>query len=308
MKIIVDEPLIGSSLVEQLAPWFQVAYGRHRSPVWSRAMLRCLYVDLDGTLLGPGASLLRGADGRFSAVGVRALEACARAEVEVVLYSGRKQSSVFEAARMIGASSYIFELGCGLVLDGELEWLTDGLVPSPTAGSIFDQIEASGAPELLLERFAGRLEYHTPWSIRREVSHLFRGNVDLDEVRAALSAAGIEWLRLVDNGIVREHTMPGIEIVHAYHLIPSGSSKARAVRRHMQARGAAPEECIAVGDSREDLESVSVVGTFWLVANALERDPTLIDEVSGRARVRVASERYGAGVYEAVVTTLAEGR
>jgi hypothetical protein len=31
-------------------------------------------------------------------------------------------------------------------------------------------------------------------------------------------------------------------------------------------------------------------------------------EISGRARVRVASEGYGAGVYEAVVTTLAEER
>ena len=31
--------------------------------------------------------------------------------------------SVFEDARLIGQSSFIFELGCGLVLDGELDWL-----------------------------------------------------------------------------------------------------------------------------------------------------------------------------------------
>ena len=128
--------------------------------------MRCLYVDLDGTLLGPNASLLTGAGGGFSLLGVRALEACARAGAEVVIYSGRKQSSVFEAARLIGSSAYIFELGCGLVLDGELEWLTDGLVPSAEAGSIYDQIEASGAPALLLDRFAGQLEYHTPWSMQ----------------------------------------------------------------------------------------------------------------------------------------------
>ena len=54
----------------------------------------------------------------------------ARADVEVVLYSGRRQTSVFEDSRLIGSSSYIFELGCGLVVDGELEWLTDGVVPS----------------------------------------------------------------------------------------------------------------------------------------------------------------------------------
>ncbi len=272
------------------------------------AAMRCLYVDLDGTLLGPGGTLLAGADGRFSALGVRALEACSRADAEVVLYSGRKESSVFEAARLIGSRAYIFELGCGLVIDGELEWLTDGVVPSE-AGSIYDQIEASGAPALLLERFPGRLEYHTPWSIGRDVSHLFRGDVDLEEVRLVLDHAGCGWLRLVDNGIVREHAeqMPGLPVVHAYHLVPAGASKARAVARHMQARAYAREECIAVGDSREDAEAAAVVGRFWLVANALERDPTLELELMGRPGVRLASETYGAGVYEAVVTTLAEG-
>ena len=272
--------------------------------------MHCAYLDLDGTLLGPGASLLRGADGRWSSLGVRALEACWRADVEVVLYSGRRQSSVFEGARLIGSSAYIFELGCGLVLDGELEWLTDGVEPSDAHGSIYDQIDASGAPALLLESYAGQLEYHTPWSHGREVSHLFRGSVDLDEVRSLMDEAGYDWLRLVDNGVVRAHAeqMPGLPIVHAYHLVPAGASKARAVARHMQARAFSPENCIAVGDSREDLDAASAVGTFWLVANALERDPDLRDELGNApGAVRVASEAYGAGVYEAVVTTLAGG-
>lgn len=270
--------------------------------------MRCLYVDLDGTLLGPNASLLTGADGRFSLLGVRALEACARAGVEVVIYSGRRQGSVFEAARLIGSSAYVFELGCGLVIDGELEWLTDGLVPDDARGSIYAQIEASGAPALLLERFAGRLEYHTPWSIGREVSHLFRGNVDLGEVGVVLGDAGLEWLRLVDNGVIRAVSeRPGAQpALHAYHLIPAGASKARGVARHMQIRGYSADECIAAGDSREDMEAASVVGAFWLVANALERDLTLEADIAGRPGIRVASAGYGGGVYEAVVTTLAE--
>lgn len=277
---------------------------------YRRAAVRCLYVDLDGTLLGPDASLLTGADGRFSALGVRALEACARADMEVVIYSGRRQNSVFDAARLIGSRAYVFELGCGLVVDGELEWLTDGVVPSDQGGTIYEQIDASGAPALLLERFAGTLEYHTPWSRGREVSHLFRGNIDLDEVGALLDAEGFGWLRLVDNGVIRaaSEQMAGMPVIHAYHLIPSGASKARGVARHMQIRGYSPEDCIAAGDSREDMEAASVVGTFWLVANALERDLTLGQDVVGRPGVRIASESYGGGVYEAVVTTLAERR
>jgi hypothetical protein len=274
--------------------------------------MRCLYVDMDGTLLGPNASLLTGGDGRFSALSVRALEACARAGAEVVLYSGRKQSSVFEAARLIGSTAFIFEIGCGLMLDGELEWLTDGLEPSPEAGTIYDQIESSGAPALLMERFAGRLENHTPWSALRDVSHLFRGDVDLAAASSELEEAGFGWLRLVDNGVIPEAgllgLMPNLAVVRAYHLIPAGASKARAVARHMQERGYTPEECIAAGDSREDMDAAGVVGAFWLVANALERDPALQAEAGRRAGVRLASESFGAGVYEAVVTTLAEGR
>jgi len=44
--------------------------------------VRCLYVDLDGTLLGPGGSLLRGENSGFALDAVRALQACDRAGVE----------------------------------------------------------------------------------------------------------------------------------------------------------------------------------------------------------------------------------
>ena len=114
-------------------------------------MLRAAYLDLDGTLLGADASLFHDGEGRFSMLGARALEACARAEVEVVPYSGRRQSTLLHDARMLGLDTYIFEAGCGLVLDGELEWLTDGLTRD--GKTIHDQIEESGAPALLLSRY-----------------------------------------------------------------------------------------------------------------------------------------------------------
>jgi hypothetical protein len=269
-------------------------------------LLRCLYVDLDGTLLGRGASLLHDGEGAFTTIGVRALEACARAEVEVVLYSGRRRAQVFEDARLIGARAYIFEAGAGLVLDGELHWLTGGLVPDGER-TIFDQITASGAPALLLERYRGRLEYHEPWHVDREVSHLFRGMVDPAEVEALLAAEGVEGLRLVDNGTIAHHpTLPAIEHPRAYHLVPAAASKAGAVAVHMRARGYAREDVIAAGDSREDMGAAAAVGTFWLVRNALERDPSLAADAARYGNVRVAEASHGAGVYEAVVTTLAE--
>ena len=269
--------------------------------------MRCLYVDLDSTLLGPGASILRGGDGTFSLQGVRALQACDRAGAEVVLMSGRRQAQVSEDARLLGQTAYIFEAGSCVVLDGEENWLTGDYLPGTAAGTIHDQIEASGAPALLLDHYAGRLEYHDPWHRNREVSHLFRGLVDAAEADALLAEHGNGGLRLVDNGGVhrRSPDLVALDEVRAYHLVPRGASKANAVAMHMRARGFAPEEVIAAGDSREDMETAMHVGAFWFVANAVQRDPTLRDAIGARANVRIAEETFGAGVYEAVVRTLA---
>ena len=161
--------------------------------------VRCLYLDLDATLLGHRGSMLHDGEGNTSLLGVRAIEACLRAGAEVVLMSGRRKETVAIPARLFGQRSYIFEVGACLVLDGEELWLTGDLQPGE-AGTIFEQIGATGAPALLLDRYAGRLEYHDPWHRGREVSHLFRGRVDAVEANALLREHGHGDVRLVDNG------------------------------------------------------------------------------------------------------------
>ena len=163
--------------------------------------IRCVYTDLDGTMLGRGASLFRDAEGNFTMLPARGLEACHRAGVEVVIKSGRRQTQVMEDARLIGQSSYIFEVGCGLVMDGEETFLTGDLQPRDGT-TIHRLIEDSGAPALLLEAYAGRLEYHAPWHLNREVSHVMRGLVDSTEADELLARHGNGHLRLVDNGAI----------------------------------------------------------------------------------------------------------
>jgi len=265
------------------------------------------YLDLDGTLLGQGASLLHDGEGHVSLLGARAIEACLRADVEVVLMSGRRRAQVAEDARLLGQSAFIYEVGV-LSLDGEEHWLTGGLVPGEL--TVYEQIEASGAPALLLDSYTGRLEYHEPWSAGREVSHLFRGLVDADEVDLLLRQHGHENLRLVDNGTVshRSPALAELPQVHGYHLVPALASKAAAVALHMRARGLERSRTFAIGDSREDLAVAEHVKTFWLVANALVRYPSLHAELGDFSNVRLAEDGHGGGVYEAVLTTLAERR
>ncbi len=266
--------------------------------------LRGVYLDLDSTLLGRGASLLHDGEGNVTIDGVRAIQACLRADVEVVLMSGRRRIQVAEDARLIGQSSYIYEAGACVVLDGEEHWLTGDLVPGEL--TIAEQIERSGAPGLLLERYEGRLEYHEPWHVQREVSHLFRGLVDATEVDALLVEHGHAGLRLVDNGVVnrRSEALVGLPHVRGYHLVPAGASKAAAVAFHRRAKGYQRSETIAIGDSREDLACAAEVAKFWLVANAVARDPSIREELSGYPNARVTESGHGAGVYEAVVGTL----
>jgi HAD superfamily hydrolase (TIGR01484 family) len=265
--------------------------------------LRCVYTDLDGTLLGPGGSLFRNAEGNFSLMQARGLEACHRAGAEVVILSGRREAQVMEDARLMGQTSYIFEAGCAFVIDGETTILTEDVEPGE-GETLYDRIEASGAPPLLFEHFQGRLENHAPWHTGRQLSHLFRGKVDVEEANRLLESEGHGELRLLDNGAINKQ-MAGIEVAHAYHLVPKHVSKAGGVAAHMRARDFEPADCIAVGDSVEDLEVAAAVGQFFLVANGPQRDPGMGEAIGRYPNVTVTEGSMGDGFYEAVVSTLA---
>jgi hypothetical protein len=234
----------------------------------------------------------------------RVLEACHRAGVEIVIMSGRREPQVNSDTRLIGSSSYIYEAGCGVVIDGERTLLTGDWVPDDD-GTPAEKLLAAGIPDLLFERFPGRLEWHRPWHDDRKLSHLFRGSVDVAEANALLAERGHRDLRFLDNGAIAR-PMEGIDgPAHAYHLVPGGASKAKAVAFHMRARGYAPEECIAIGDSLEDLDAADAVGRFFVVANAPKRDPGVREAIAGRPNVTVTEGANGDGVYEAVISTLA---
>jgi hydroxymethylpyrimidine pyrophosphatase-like HAD family hydrolase len=264
--------------------------------------VRCLYVDLDGTLLGTGGAVTRDGNGAFTLLGIRALEACHRAGVLVVAMSGRPRPVLQDDVRLLGLDDYVFEAGAGFAVGDELHWLAQP--------DTHELITASGAPDLLLERYAGRLEPHTPYSEGREVSHILRGRIDVDEARALLHEHGHDDLRLIDNGEAhhRSQALAGLPSVRLYHLLPADISKPSGVAAHARARGLRPEDCVAVGDSGEDLAVAAVVGAVWLVANAFDHDSTLREQLARYPNARAAEAGHGAGVYEAVVTTLAMAR
>jgi hydroxymethylpyrimidine pyrophosphatase-like HAD family hydrolase len=269
--------------------------------------LRAVYTDLDGTLLGRYGSLFADSEGQFTLRPARGLEACHRAGVEVVIMSGRRESTVASDARLIGQRSYIYEAGCAVVIDGERTYLTGDWRPDEE-GTPAQKLTEAGIPDLLFDHFEGRLEWHTPWHADRELSLLMRGRVDVAEANEVIAAAGHADLRFLDNGAIGRR-MESVEgHAHAYHLVPGGASKAKAVAFHTRARGYAPADCIAIGDSIEDLEAASSVDRFFVVANGPERDEALRTALSRFQNATVTDGSMGDGFYEAVISTLAERR
>ena len=261
--------------------------------------VRCLYLDLDGTLLGQGGSLLHDGEGGFTLLGVRAMEACLRAGAR-----GRRCRAAAGGARRgraaVRAAPFIFEAGACLVLDGEEHWLTE-------PGGAHEQIAAPGRPALLLERYAGRLEYHPLAPRPRGLPPLPR-TVDAVEADALLAEHGHDDLRLVDNGAAT-----AARPRWPTRMCAPTTWCPRALRRRAR-RGApaGPRPARARTAWRWATRARTsgwrlAVGAFWLVANAIERDPDL-REASRGLDGRVAEAGYGPGVYEAVVTTLAERR
>lgn len=245
--------------------------------------------------------------GNVSMFGARALEAAHRAGVEIVPVSGRMRATVREPARAMGATAFAFEVGGGLVVDGEDYWQTGELAPERDL-SVHDQIAARGVIELLLRRFEGRLELHSPWHLYREVSHIFRGDIDAAEADRLLADHGSHDLKMIDNGFVGglgdSSLDPEIAMPRSFHLTPRATSKAAAVARHRAIRGYEREETIAVGDSAEDVGMASEVGAFWLVAGALQHDVAVAPAIAQHSNIVHAEGGAGEAVYEAVVTTL----
>ncbi len=244
---------------------------------------RCCYVDLDSTLLGYGGSILRTGDNAPTDAGIQALQALDAAQVPFVLVSGRSRLRLETIGRLVGAHSVLAELGA-----------LDAGYPTAANQTVLEAVSATGIIADLLAR-EPQLEIHPGAVWGREGSHCLRGIASADTAQWVAAYSG-GMLRFADNGRI------GPGEVHVFHVLPTGASKAAAVRVHLATHGFAPAACLAVGDSREDLAIGEQVGTFALVRNGADADPAL----AARAQWITAAPN-GAGVLEAVTYWLTHG-
>lgn len=220
--------------------------------------VRRIYTDLDGTLLAPGGRALTDHSGLPSTALAEALVDLAKAGVEVVPVSGRNRIQLTELSRLFGFPAFIAEVGA-LVVYGQgsgarvhyviNSWPEEAL----RERTPHETIQKLGVAEALFHTFAGKLEYHTPWTENRDVSHLLRGSIDLQEAREVLSSFPLP-LELIDNGIIHPplHTLKGVPEIHSYHLSPAGVSKKAAIAFDRKESAIEAAEAVVIGDSLAD--------------------------------------------------------
>ncbi len=265
--------------------------------------VRVIYSDVDGTLLGPGGCLFKDSNHNFTSLPAQAILECHLHNIDVVLVSGRGRHQLHADARLLGFKNWVSELGCQLVYNmGEVVMLNVGDFPVGP-DTIWQTIKESGAPDLLLKKYKGRLEYHYPWSENRECTHVFRGSIDVEEANLLLEDTNFGRLKVLDNGRVRRKSDdldPEILDIHAYHLLPKASGKASAVRKDREMRDIPKNMCAAIGDSISDLELAEEVGILFLVRNAVTESPEILDMVKNYPNVFLTKEPMGLGWAEAV--------
>jgi hydroxymethylpyrimidine pyrophosphatase-like HAD family hydrolase len=240
----------------------------------------CCYIDLDGTLLGTGGSVLRNGAGDSDDPAVRALLTLAAAGVPYVFVSGRSRLRLETIGRVLGAHSVLAELGA-----------LDAGYPTAPGQSVIDAVSETGIIDGLLER-EPELEIHPGAIWGREGSHCLRGIASADTADWVREYSG-GALRFADNGRI------GPGDVHVFHVLPTDASKSAAVAVHVAAHQFDPAACLAIGDSGEDMAMGDVVGSFALVRNGADADPQL----AARARWITAAS-HGDGVLEAVTAWL----
>ena len=258
--------------------------------------IRVLYTDLDGTLLNDTGCLIKDVNGKFFYDAVSLFKKIENRGWDIVLVSGRSRVQLRYNAMLMGVKNFIPELGCEMVYDLGKE------VHVTFDKEKFDYKITGGGGDLVRiidifkKSFPGRIESHLEWSMGRSYNALFFGDIDLAEANRLLVENGYTGLELVDNGFSKLVSLDlDVEHLRIYNLIPKGVDKASAIRLDRKIRNLEKNNCIALGDSAEDIKMAGEVGAFFLMKNAIDRDSRVAELIRDLDNIYVTSRTMNHG-------------
>ena len=265
------------------------------------ADLRVIYTDLDGTLLNDRGCLVKDIDGNFFFEGVHLLKTISEKGWDLVLVSGRNKLQLRYNAMLVGVKNYIPELGCELVYDlGKKVHITFDI-------SAYQYEITRGGKDLiritslLKSAFPGKIESKIEWSMERSYNALFFGEVNLTFANRILTENGYDGLVLVDNGFSKMMSADiDVENPRIYNLVPAGVEKSSAIKLDRKLRALDRKNCIALGDSAEDLKMAKEVHAFFLMRDAVEMDADMYSLAGNYENVYITNRRMNRGWAEVI--------
>ncbi|MCK5641900.1 MAG: HAD family phosphatase [Gammaproteobacteria bacterium] len=261
--------------------------------------LKVIYSDLDGTLFNDRGCIIKDSRDKYYFKAINLLEKINENGWDLVLVSGRNKYQLRYNAQMIGVKNYIAELGSELVYDQGKEVHVTFDNGKESFDITYEGKDLVRIMELLMKEFPGKIESRMEWSRYRSFNALFFGEIDLDKANKLLQAEGYGSLVLVDNGFSNLVDLElKVDRLHIYNLMPRGVNKANAVRLDKKLRGFNDENCIALGDSLEDLKMASEVKYFFLMKNALEHEEELEPELDKYGNVFITDSIMNRGWFE----------
>jgi Cof subfamily protein (haloacid dehalogenase superfamily) len=277
--------------------------------------VRCIALDVDGTILRPNLTIHRRT--------VAAVAACRAQGIRVVLATGRRLATAFAYAREVGADRDLVAVDGGLVVEGEDRILRSRPMAGATAAQIVAWAEEEGVPvAVMTRRHVYGSRRRAPWHVLREARR--RGTLrsvagarhmlwELSALRplSALDpyadpvykvtpvgprdrAAALRARLEAAEGLDLRFTAPG----GAYEIVARGVSKGEGLAWLLRRRGVDPAHTMAVGDGWNDVEMFDRVGHPVAMANAppgvRERARWVADHVEGEG-VAAVLERVARG-------------
>lgn len=263
--------------------------------------LKVIYTDLDGTLFNEKGCIIKDYKDNYYFNAVKLLPWLEDKNWDVVPVSGRNKFQLRYNAQMMGLKNYISELGAELVYNlGEKVYpaFDNHRMKYDLTYGGKDLVEITG---LFKKNFPDRIEGKTEWSKYRAYNALFFGEINLNKANKLLKNNGYEGLVLVDNGLSSLVELNlNIKRLHIYNLMPAGVNKSNGIKLDKKIRNFTTENCIALGDSLEDLKMADEVKYFFLMKNALENRDTIVGELEKYENVYVADGIMNRGWVEVI--------
>lgn len=263
--------------------------------------IKVIYTDMDGTILNNKGCLIMDAEDNYFMGAVEQLKNLSSKNIDVVLVSGRNKMQLKYNAQMMNLKNYIAEIGSEVVYDlgKEVHTTYDKSKLKYDFASLGPDLDK--VAKLLKNAFPGQIEYRAEWNRYRSTNVLFLGEVDLKKANKLLAENGYGDSVLINNGPTSLYpTLLNLDKVYFYNLMPKGVDKSSGVKLDKKIRHFSKENCIALGDSLEDLKIANEVRYFFLMNNNFQSEKDVLDALPEYENVFISEKRMNQGWAEVI--------